>query len=59
MTLPRVAVVGAGTMGHGIAYVAALAGCEVRLTDAKPEALPQAQAKIESLLAGGVKRGKV
>jgi len=59
MSPSRVAVVGAGTMGHGIAYVAAIAGCEVRLTDAKAEALPQAQAKIESVLAGGVKRGKV
>ncbi|MGH7646227.1 MAG: 3-hydroxyacyl-CoA dehydrogenase NAD-binding domain-containing protein, partial [Gemmatimonadales bacterium] len=28
----RVAVVGAGTMGHGIAYVAALAGATVSLT---------------------------
>jgi 3-hydroxybutyryl-CoA dehydrogenase len=55
----RVAVVGAGTMGHGIAYVAALAGCNVRLTDARPEALPQAMGKIETLLAGGLKRGKL
>ncbi len=38
----RVAVIGAGTMGHGIAYVAALAGCDVRLTDARADALPQA-----------------
>jgi 3-hydroxybutyryl-CoA dehydrogenase len=55
----RVAVVGAGTMGHGIAYVAALAGCNVRLTDARPEALPQAMGKIETLLVGGLKRGKL
>ena len=33
----RVAVIGAGTMGHGIAYVVALAGCDVRLTDARAE----------------------
>ena len=46
-------------MGHAIAYVAAIAGCEVRLTDARPEALPQAMSKIESLLAGGLKRGKL
>ena len=44
--MKRVTVIGAGTMGHGIAYVAALAGCEVRLTDAKPEALPRAIEKI-------------
>lgn len=56
---PRVAVIGAGTMGHGIAYVAAVAGCEVRLTDARRAALPQALDKIEALLVGGVKRGKL
>ena len=55
----RVAVIGAGTMGHGIAYVAALAGCDVRLTDARPDALPQALDKIEALLVSGVKRGKL
>jgi len=55
----RVAVIGSGTMGHGIAYVAALAGCDVRLTDARAEALHQALDKIEALLVGGVKRGKL
>jgi len=57
--LPRVAVVGAGTMGHGIAYVAALAGCEVALTDSRADALPQARAKIDELIAGAVKRVKL
>jgi 3-hydroxybutyryl-CoA dehydrogenase len=55
----RVAVIGAGTMGHGIAYVAALAGCDVHLTDARADALPQALDKIEALTAGGAARGKV
>jgi len=55
----RVAVIGAGTMGHGIAYIAALAGCEVRLTDAQPGSLSQAMSKIDSLLEGGLKRGKL
>jgi 3-hydroxybutyryl-CoA dehydrogenase len=59
MKARRVAVIGAGTMGHGIAYVAALAGCEVTLTDARADALPQALDKIEALLVGGVKRGKL
>jgi len=59
MKSPVVAVIGAGTMGHGIAYVAALSGCEVRLTDDRADALPQAKAKVEALLAGGVKRGKL
>jgi len=57
--MKRVTVIGAGTMGHGIAYVAALAGCEVRLTDAKPETLPRAIEKIDSLLGRGLERGKI
>ena len=56
---PRVAVVGAGTMGHGIAYAAALAGCPVTLTDARGDALASVQGRIETLLAGGLKRGKL
>jgi len=46
-------------MGHGIAYVAAVAGCEVRITDARRAALPQALDKIEALIVRGVKRGKL
>ena len=56
---PRIAVVGAGTMGHGIAYAAALAGCPVALTDARTDALATVQGRIETLLAGGLKRGKL
>jgi 3-hydroxybutyryl-CoA dehydrogenase len=55
----KVGVIGAGTMGHGIAYVAALAGHDVALTDAVPAALPRAIENVEALLAGGVKRGKL
>jgi len=54
-----VAVVGAGTMGHGIAYAAAVAGFEVRLTDSRTETIPQAIRKIGDLLQGGVQRGKL
>src|SRR2546421_9528988 len=59
MTAPRVAVVGAGTMGHGIAYVATLAGCSVALTDSRPEAIPPAIRRIGDLFTGGVQRGKL
>jgi len=55
----RVAILGAGTMGHGIAFVAALAECEVVLTDAHPAALPQAMSRIGQLLDGAVNRGKL
>ena len=57
MTALQVAVIGAGTMGHGIAYVAALAGCEVRLTDSRADAVPRALDRITGLLAGAVQRG--
>jgi len=46
-------------MGHGIAYVAALAGCDVALTDSRADALPQARAKIDELISGAVKRVKL
>ena len=50
---------GAGTMCGGIAYAAALAGCEVVLSDAAAPALPRAMQSIEAMLAGGLKRGKL
>ena len=54
-----VAVIGAGTMGHGIAQVAAVAGFAVRLNDASVDALDVATTRIADNLAGGVKRGKL
>ena len=59
MTAGRVAVVGAGTMGHGIAYAAALAGFEVRLTDSQPEALRRVMPRLDELLTNAVRRGKL
>jgi 3-hydroxybutyryl-CoA dehydrogenase len=55
----RIAVIGAGTMGHGIAQVAALAGYETHLTDARPDALAAALERIRRTLDGGVERGKL
>ena len=52
-------MVGAGTMGHGIAYVATLAGCTVALTDNRPDALPPAIRRIGDLFTGAVTRGKL
>jgi 3-hydroxybutyryl-CoA dehydrogenase len=59
MTFTRIGVVGAGTMGNGIAQVFAQAGCEVRLIDAAPAALERAQAGIEKSLAKFVEKGKL
>jgi 3-hydroxybutyryl-CoA dehydrogenase len=56
---PVLAILGAGTMGHGIAQVAALAGYDVRLTDVSDEALESAMRRVEAQLDKGVELGKV
>jgi 3-hydroxybutyryl-CoA dehydrogenase len=52
-------VIGAGTMGHGIAHVAALTGVEVYLFDALEGAAKAGIAKITKNLDKGVELGKV
>jgi 3-hydroxybutyryl-CoA dehydrogenase len=54
-----VLVIGAGTMGAGIAEVAAKAGCTVRLFDVSAEVLSAGQARIERSLAKAVEKGKL
>lgn len=54
-----IAVLGAGTMGHGIAQVAALAGYRVVLRDVAREALARGVQAIESNLEKGIKLGKL
>jgi 3-hydroxybutyryl-CoA dehydrogenase len=54
-----VAVLGAGTMGHGIAQVAAVAGFRVVLRDVTEELVSKGLRAIESNLSKGVERGKV
>ena len=53
-----VGVVGAGTMGHGIAQVAAQAGYTVRLSDTLPGAAAKGFERIRKNLDGAVERGK-
>jgi 3-hydroxybutyryl-CoA dehydrogenase len=57
--ISKVAVIGAGTMGAGIAQVVALAGLEARLHDVSPEALGRGMERVRSQMDDGVKRGKV
>ncbi len=57
--LRRVAVLGAGTMGHGIAHVAAACGHQVALYDAAPGGAAAGRVKVERTLAKGVELGKV
>jgi 3-hydroxybutyryl-CoA dehydrogenase len=58
VTVARIAVLGAGTMGRGIAQVAALGGFETRLYDAFPQAAAEAATKIGEALAKGASRGR-
>jgi 3-hydroxyacyl-CoA dehydrogenase len=51
MRIERVAVIGAGVMGHGIALSYALAGLEVRLTDSAEEPLCRGMAALDRDLA--------
>jgi len=56
MSIHRIAVVGGGTMGNGIAHVAAQHGREVRLLDVSAEVLERAMATIAKNLARQVER---
>jgi 3-hydroxybutyryl-CoA dehydrogenase len=58
-TLRTLAVIGAGTMGHGIAHVAAACGLEVRLFDAIAGAAEAGVTKVRKNLDKGVELGKV
>ena len=57
--MSTVAVLGAGTMGNGIAQVCAMAGYAVALSDPQPDALERAVNTIRGNLEKGVDRGKV
>jgi 3-hydroxybutyryl-CoA dehydrogenase len=55
----QIAIIGTGTMGRGIAYLAAVAGYETVIHDADAGALEAAKASIESTLKKGIERGKI
>ena len=57
--IQTIAVLGAGTMGHGIAQVAAMNGFQVVMRDLKEDFLAAAMEKISKNLDKGVARGKV
>jgi 3-hydroxybutyryl-CoA dehydrogenase len=57
--LDRIAVVGAGTMGNGIAQVFAAHGADVRLVDVNEDALNRGVATIEKSLGRFVKKEKL
>ncbi len=59
MEIKTIGVVGAGTMGRGIAYAALFAGYRTVLEDVSPEMLEQGTAYIKQALDDGVGRGKL
>ena len=54
-----VAVLGAGTMGHGIAHAAMAAGYRTVLYDVSPAQLDRGQAAIDAVIQKGIELGKV
>jgi 3-hydroxybutyryl-CoA dehydrogenase len=58
-TIQKIAVIGAGTMGHGIAQVAGASGFQVLLRDVDRESLARGIRAIEKNLEKGVRLGKL
>lgn len=58
-TIKTIGVIGAGTMGHGIAQVAASVGYRVLLRDVDRESLARGIQSIERNLAKGIQLGKL
>lgn len=59
MTIRTIAVLGAGTMGHGVAHAAAASGFETRLYDVSDTQLAKARGQIDGILRKAVELGKL
>lgn len=59
MEIKKVAVVGAGAMGTGIAYLFATKGYEVSIRDINEDLVKRGTGKIREMIATGVNRGKL
>ena len=59
MPIKQIAVLGAGTMGHGIAYAAIAGGYETRMFDVSEASLAKGRGAVDSIIARGVELGKV
>jgi len=57
--MKKIAVIGSGTMGNGIAHVAATTGFDVILVDLDRTLLDRAMATIDKNLQRGVDKGKI
>jgi 3-hydroxybutyryl-CoA dehydrogenase len=59
MTIHKIGIIGAGTMGHGIALVAAKAGYTVILNDIKEEYVKKGLSSITKFIDKSVEKGKM
>lgn len=59
MKINKIAVIGSGTMGHGICQVAAMAGLEVLLCDIREEMLEKGIGRIKKSLNKLAEKGKI
>ncbi|HLW31373.1 MAG TPA: 3-hydroxyacyl-CoA dehydrogenase NAD-binding domain-containing protein, partial [Aequorivita sp.] len=59
MKLKNIGIIGAGTMGAGIAQVAATAGCTVKIYDTKTDALETSKADLERIMDRLVEKGRI
>jgi len=59
MTIKKIGIIGAGTMGHGIALVAAKAGYEVVLHDIKDEYVKKGLGSVEKFVDKSIEKGKM
>lgn len=59
MAIERITIIGVGTMGHGIAQVAAAAGATVHMNDISPEAIDKGMSAVRANLDKGIEKGKV
>ncbi|MFT5847893.1 3-hydroxyacyl-CoA dehydrogenase NAD-binding domain-containing protein [Psychroserpens sp.] len=55
----NVGIIGGGTMGSGIAQVAATAGCKVKLYDTNQAALDKARTALEKILLRLIEKGRI
>lgn len=58
-SLINIAIIGSGTMGSGIAQVAATAGCEVKIYDTNLDALAKSKSNLENTLSKLVEKAKI
>ena len=55
----KVGIIGSGTMGSGIAQVAATAGCQVNLFDANRAVLEKSKTSLERILIRLIEKGRI